>query len=297
LKNNFFSPRYWPTWLGLALLRIISSLPWPVVAVISDGLGYVIFKLYKSRRLISEKNVRVCFPEFTDEKVTQIALRSFQLSTQAMFLTGIAWWASEKRYRKLIQCDTSEIDKHLESGSNIIVLTAHFLGVEAAGVFLSMDRPFMDIYQYAKNPLIQHYVTTKRGRFGGQLIERKEPLRKMMKLIRNQVPLLYLPDQDAGRKGRFVPFFGVQASTFDTLGKMTTLTKAVVLPCTIQILDKGRGVKVQFHTPLTDFPSGDDLKDTLRQNEVMEQLISEMPEQYLWAHKRFKTRPEGEKAF
>jgi len=162
---KFFLPQFWPTWLGLALLRLISSLPWVIVAVISDGMGYVIFKLYKSRRLISEKNVRACFPEYTEEMVTQTALRSFQLSVQAMFLTGIAWWASEKRYRKLIQCDTSEIDKYLESDKNIIVLTAHFLGVEAAGVYLSMDRPFMDIYQYAKNPLIQHYVMTKRGRF------------------------------------------------------------------------------------------------------------------------------------
>jgi len=89
----------------------------------------------------------------------------------------------------------------------------------------------------------------------------------------------------------------LQASTFDTLGKMAALTDAIVLPCTIEILDKGRGVKVQLHAPLTDFPSGDDLQDTLRQNQVLEQLISDMPEQYLWAHKRFKTRPEGETKF
>jgi len=294
---KFFLPQFWPTWLGLALLRLISSLPWSVVALISDKLGWCTYKLYKSRRLIAEKNVRTCFPEYSQQKVSDTVLRSFQLGFQALFFTGVAWWASSKRYKRLVKCDSRILDDHMAQDNNVIVLTPHFVGLETAGVFLSIDRPFMTMYQYAKNPLIHQFVVSKRGRFGGHLVERKEPLRKMLKLIRKKVPLYYLPDQDAGRKGRFVPFFGKNASTFDMLGKMTSLTKAVVIPCSVQILDKGQGLKITLESPLDDFPKNDDELDTIRQNQAVEDLIKKMPEQYLWAHKRFKTRPEGEPKF
>lgn len=297
MKPYFLHPKFWFTWLGLLLLRLLSSLPWPLVALLSDGLGAVAYKLFKSRRDIAEKNIAACFPQWPSEKVSATAKRSFQLSVQAMFFTGVAWWASEKRYKKLVEFDSSALDQLMVSGKNVIVLTPHFVGLETAGVFMSIGRPFMTMYQYAKNKLIQHNVVTKRGRFGGHLVERKEPLRKMLKLLRKGIPLYYLPDQDAGRKGRFAPFFGVKASSFDMLGKMTTMSNAVVIPCTVEIKDKGKGVRITLHAALQDFPKGDDAKDTEMQNKVVEDMIRKMPEQYLWAHKRFKSRPDGEKPF
>jgi KDO2-lipid IV(A) lauroyltransferase len=295
---SFFAPQYWLTWLGLFLLRLISSLPWRLVAIFADGLGYFFYVVYKSRVNIARKNIQTCFPEFSPEKVNETVLRSFQLGAQALFFTGVAWWASKKRYESLVEFDASALDQLMAQDKNIIVLTPHFVGLETAGVYLSIHRPFMTMYQYAKNPLINHYIVNKRGRFGGHLVERKEPLRKMLKLIKQKVPLYYLPDQDAGRKGRFTPFFGVQASTFDMLGKMTQLTDAIILPCSVEIKPKGKGMKIVVQPPLENFPTGDDQRDTEIQNKVIEDLIKTMPEQYLWAHKRFKTRPaEDSKAF
>ncbi len=297
MKASYFLPKYWPTWLGLLLLRLISSLPWRVVAWVSDGIGFLIYHGYKSRREIAEKNISTCFPEWTKEKVQITAKRSFQLATQAMFFTGVAWWASEKRYQSLVEFDSKLLDEHTSSGKNVIVLTPHFVGLEAAGVFMSIDRPYMTMYQYAKNALVHHHVVTKRARFNGYLVERKEPLRRMLKLLKQKIPLYYLPDQDAGRKGLFVPFFGVQASSFDMLGKMAKLSKAIVIPCSVEIQQRGKGIKIRLYPPLKDFPTGDDMNDTLLQNQTVENLIKEFPEQYLWAHKRFKTRPEGEAPF
>lgn len=294
---RYISPKYWPTWFGLCLLRMLSSLPWRCVAVLSDCLGSLVYVCFASRRRIAAKNISSCFPEWSLERVDATVKRSFQLGVQAAFFTGIGWWAPEKRYQSLVECDASLLDEHMTAGKNVIVLTPHFMGLETAGIFLSINRRFMTMYQYAKNALINHKVVTKRGRFGGELVERKEPLRKMLKLVKSGMPLYYLPDQDAGRKGRFAPFFGVPASTFDMLGKMVKLTDAVVIPCTVEIREKGQGIRIKFYPPLLDFPTSDDDLDVARMNKEIETLIRKMPEQYLWAHKRFKTRQEGESAF
>lgn len=296
-KKIFLQVKYWPTWLGLGLLRLFATLPWRLVATLSDGLGWLIYYAYGSRRRIAEKNLSSCFPEWSNKQVQATAKRSFQLGMQAAFFTGIGWWASSRRYRSLVECDASALDAYMAEGKNVIVLTPHFMGLETAGIYLSINRRFMTMYQYAKNALIHHYVVTKRGRFGGELVERKEPLRKMLRLIKSGMPLYYLPDQDAGRRGRFVPFFGVSASTFDMLGKMVKMTDAIVVPCSVEIRPKGQGMRIRFHPPLQGLPSGDDDQDVLLMNQQIESLIRQMPEQYLWAHKRFKTRPEGEAAF
>lgn len=297
MRPTFFLPQYWLTWFGLGLLRLISSLPWPMVAKISDGLGAILYKLAGSRREIARKNIRSCFPELEESEVSVTLLRSFQLSLQAALFTGVGWWASESRYKKLIECDASSIDELIKQGKNVIVLTPHFMGLETAGIYLSIDRQFMTMYQYTKNALVHYFVRQKRSRFGGGLVERKEPLRKMLKLLKSGVPLYYLPDQDAGKKGMFVPFFGIQASTFDMLGKLVKLTDAVVVPCSVEIKEKGQGMCIRFHEPLVEFPTKDDYHDVALMNQKIEELVAQMPEQYLWMHKRFKTRPEGETPF
>ena len=292
-STAYISPKYWPTWLGLGVLRLLSSAPWKMVAVISDGLGSLFYYCYASRRNIATKNLASCFPDWPAERVDSTVKRNFQLGMQAAFFTGVGWWASEDRYKTLVECDASILDEAVASGKNVIVLAPHFMGVETAGIFLSIDRRFMTMHQYAKNALMHHYIVTKRGRFDGELIERKEPLRKMLKLVKGGMPLYYLPDQDAGRKGRFSPFFGIQASTFDMLGKMSKLTEAVVIPSAVEIREKGQGMRITFYPPLDHFPSDDDDQDVLLMNQEIERLIKKMPEQYLWVHKRFKTRPEG----
>lgn len=297
MKIQFLHPKYWPTWFGLFLLRFISSLPWRMVAFISDMVGSITYVLYKSRRLIAQRNIRACFPDYSEEQVSQTVKRSFQLGAQALFFTGVAWWASRKRYQSLVQFDAQALDQYRQNEQNLIILIPHFVGLELAGMSMAIDREIISMFQYAKNELMHHFVVTKRTRFGGYLVERKEPLRKLLKMLRKGLPFYYLPDQDAGRKGRFVPFFGISASSYDMLGKMAKMSHALVLPCSAEILEKGQGLRVTLHPPLENFPSGDDDQDTARQNMAMEELIRQMPEQYLWGHKRFKSRPEGEVPF
>ena len=119
----------------------------------------------------------------------------------------------------------------------------------------------------------------------------------MIKAVRNGTPLYYLPDQDPGSKGVFVPFFDIQTSTYTSLGKLAKLGKAVVVPCMAKITAYGLKIDIIFDPPMEKFPGGDSVEDAATMNKAIENLISIAPEQYFWSHKRFKTRPKGEKPF
>jgi KDO2-lipid IV(A) lauroyltransferase len=193
--------------------------------------------------------------------------------------------------------NSEHYDKALAEEKNIILLAPHFAALETAGIRLSCKQPVVTMYQYSKNLLVNRMIVKRRPRFEGAIVERKEPLRNLVKFIKKGMPFYYLPDQDAGRKGLFVPFFTEQASTFPMLGKFARLGNAVVIPCTSKLEPWGMGLTISLGEPLADFPSGDDLEDTKRMNQEVEKLIRKLPSQYLWAHKRFKTRPDSDAKF
>lgn len=211
---------------------------------------------------------------------------------QSLFTTPMHWWISSKRFNKLVTVKGREAyDQALSENKNIIVLAPHFTALDVGGYVLAQERPMLTMYQYAKNELIDEVVKRGRLRFGGILVERKEPLRNLIRAIRKGHPFYYLPDQDAGRKGVFVPFFHEQAATYSMLGKFTEMTDAVVIPCRTRTKPWGQGYEVILSEPLANFPSGVELADATRMNEAVADLIRPNPEQYFWVHKRFKTRP------
>lgn len=290
--SSFLSPRYWPTWLSLGFFRVLSFLPLPLVAILGQGVGLMFYALGPSRRGIALKNISVCFPELTVDEVRTINRRHYQMAGQALFATPMNWWISQRRYNRLVTVHgRQDYDAALESGRNIIILAPHFAAIEVAGHILAQERPMLSMYQYSKNGLIDEIVRRGRTRFGGVMVERKAPMRNLIRAIRKGHPFYYLPDQDAGSKGVFVPFFHELASTYSMLGKFAEMTDALVIPCRTRIRPWGRGYDIFLNPPLANFPSGDELKDTSRMNEEVANLIKPNPEQYFWVHKRFKTRP------
>ncbi len=296
--SDYLHPKYWPSWFGFGLLRAVSWLPLPVIAIIGNILGTLVFVLMKSRRNIAIRNLSACFPELTPQQHQQKAKRCFQLVAITTLNMGVNWWASPDRLERLVSYEGKEhYDKAIDEGRNIILLAPHAIALEMGGLLLSRERDMITMYQATRKPLLNDMVKDRRGRFGGILVERRAPLRSLLKLIKAGNPFYYLPDQDAGDKGLFVPFFGIQASTFPMLSKFAKLGNAVVLPCFTHILPKGAGWHVMIGEPLENFPDQDELADTRRMNEVIESMISKAPEQYFWVHKRFKTRPDGETDF
>jgi len=296
--TDYLHPRYWLTWLGFGLLRLISLLPLPAIALMADALGSLMFRVMKSRRNIALKNVVVAYPEISNREREAIVKRCFQLIAFTTIGIGVNWWAPESRLRRLVTFDGKHhYDAAVEEGRNIILLAPHAIALEMAGLVMSTERPMITMYQHTRKLLLNDMVKAKRGRFKGLLVERKEPLRNLVKLIRAGNPFYYLPDQDAGDKGVFVPFFGIEASTYPMLSKFAKLSGAVVLPCFTYIRPKGQGWHVIVGPALEHFPGDSDEDDARRMNETIESMINVGPEQYFWVHKRYKTRPDGDTDF
>lgn len=298
--KQYASPRYWPTWLGLGLLRLLAFLPLPLLAFIGYGLGMVFYFLHPTRRNIALKNISVCFPELSVKEQKRINRRHFCLLGQSAITISMNWWISPARFDRLVHLSGKEYyDQAITEGKKIILLAPHFISIEVSGLALQRERPMVGMYQYMKNSLMNTVALNGRQRFcpEGIMFERKEPLRTLLRILNKGYPFLYSPDQDAGRKGAFVPFFHPLASTTPALSKFIQITKSVVIPCRNRILPWGRGYEVILGEPLEGLASGNDEADATAMNRAIETMVRKEPAQYLWVHKRFKTRPEGEPKF
>lgn len=299
LLRRFCAPRFWPLWLAIALLRALAWLPLPVIYALGCVAGDAAYALHGSRRRIARRNLRACFPDKRDADIRRLAREHFRALVIAVLAGGIAWWGGRARLRRLTQFRGRDIyDNARARGANIIVLAPHFMGLEHGGMRLSVDAPMVSMYQRHKNPLLDALIHRRRARFGAIQYDRRRAPKAMLRLIRAGRPFYYLPDQDPGRNAAvFAPFFGVPAATFSALGRIARLADATVIPCATRLLPRGRGFEVMFGAPLANYPSGDDIADATAMNRAIEDLIARAPAQYLWSHRRFKTRPPGEEAF
>ncbi len=297
---HFLHPRYWLTWLGLSIMVGISLLPFRVIVSLGSLLGLVLFYLAKSRKRVVMRNLERCFPEWDKKHRLKIVRQNFIATGRAALESIFAQRVSAKRLQSVVKCrGQHHLDQVIAGNSNVILLFGHFCAIETAGMYLASSHVIVDIYKPPHNKLVDAAIRNRRYRFGmGTLLRVSDGIKPAIRAVKRGELFFYLPDQDAGRKnGMFVPFFDIQASTFGVLGKITKLTSAVVLPCFIRQLPAGKGYELTIEAPLENFPSGDDYQDTLRINTVLEKEVREMPDQYLWVHRRFKTRPEGEKEF
>jgi KDO2-lipid IV(A) lauroyltransferase len=301
--RDFLHPRYWPDWLALAFLRLVALLPLPLIAAVGAVLGELFYYVIPRRRRIATTNIRACFPELSPRAQRRLVRAHFRSFAQAALATPISWWGSEKRMKRLVRTPGKEhFDRALAEKKPVILLVAHFVAIEVAGMVLAPDYFMIDMYKRPKNLFFDWLIRTRRTRFvprhGGLLIERREGIKPVIRGLRKGGSFYYLSDQDQGRDGAvFAPFFGVPAATLTALSRLTQLTGAVVIPCFARQRPWGKGYELIFQPPLDHFPSDDVLADTTRMNKVIEDAVRTMPDQYFWSHRRFKTRPEGEPPF
>jgi KDO2-lipid IV(A) lauroyltransferase len=289
-----YHPAYWPTWLGLWLMRVITLLPLPMLWVLGSVLGAFVHLFPSKIKNVALTNVGLCFPELGKKGQRRLVRRHFRSLGVSIICYGLGWWASVSRLNRLMKARERHFyDNTVASGRNIIILAPHFLALDITGIWLSSERGMISMYRESRNRLIDRMLR-RRTRFGGIIFERKSNLKALIRKIREGRPFYYLPDQDpGGAEGVFVPFFGVPAATVTALSRIAKMTEAVVIPCYNRILPWGRGFEVRFEEPLYDFPSDDPEKDARRMNEEVERVVRQNPEQYLWGYRRFKTRPEG----
>lgn len=279
--------------VALGILWLLHWLPLPILRALGWVIGHLLFVLARERRNVVVTNLRLCFPAMTGSARWNLARRHVVAFTQAFLDRSILWWAPRARLEKMLTIRGLE---HLENGREqpTILLSAHFLGLDAGWTALSFGRRMLGYYSNQKNPVFDDVLLAGRMRFGDPLlIPRLESVRKVIKCVHEGLPLYYFPDQDYGpRDALFVPFFGVPAATISGLSRMARMTGARVVPCLTRMTS--RGYQLEIHPAWDEFPSDNIEADTLRQNRFIESQVLTMPEQYFWLHKRFKTRPPGE---
>ena len=283
------------TRLGVFLLWLLHPLPLPVLAWIGNGMGLLLYVLAAERRKVAAINLRLCFPAMGEVERARLVQRNFMVFGRSLIERSILWWSSGERIRKLVRVEGLE---HFEAakGHPTIFLTPHFVGMDAGGQWIAQQVDTVCMYSNQKNLYLTDLLLKKRGRFRNQrLYARQEGLRPIIRGMRENLPFIYPPDQDQGIKdGAFIPFFGVPAATMTSVPRIARMTGAKVVPSITRVLPGGKGYVLQFYPPWENYPTDDVIADTCRVNEFIEQRVLEMPEQYFWLHKRFKTRPEGE---
>ncbi len=281
----------------LALIWLVHFLPLTVQAAIGNAAGWVLYWLIAERRRVTRINLAKCFPHMTGRERERLSQAHFRIFVRSFIERGMLRWSSPARVERLVRIEGIE---HLEAleGRPLILLAPHFVGVEFGGLRLAMNRMMVTMFSRQKDPAFDRFLYTYRTRFGGLAVSRQEGYRKAMRAIKGGWPYYYMPDLDFGpKRSIFVPFFNVPAATVTGLSYIARLTKAAVLPCVTRVLPGGGGYAIRLYPAWTDFPGGDVAADTRRMMAFIEERVLEMPEQYFWLHKRFKTRPAGEAGF
>ena len=296
-RAAFFHPRFWLLWLGLGVLWLVVQLPYKVQLCIGRVLGGLMYRVAGDRRRIAARNLELCFPEKTAAERERLLKDNFASTGIAFLEMAMSWWWSKPRLAKLAHVEGLEhLEQAQQEGKGVILMAFHFTTLEIGAALLGQMHTIDGMYREHNNPLFDFIQRRGRERHNADsLAVERDDVRGMLKLLRSGRAIWYAPDQDYGAKQSiFVPLFGIPAATVTATSKFAKLGKALVVPFTQQRLADGSGYKLVIHAPLSDFPGESDEADCLRINQWVERAIRECPEQYLWAHRRFKTRPPGE---
>lgn len=277
---------------ALFLMWLVHWLPLPALSALGRAFGRLVFAFGRERRRVALTNLGLCFPAMSEAEKSALARRHFEAFGRSFLERGILWWASPARIRRVARVEGLE---RLPADRPVILLVPHFVGLDMGWTRLTLEMDMVSIYANQKNLLFNAALYRGRLRFGGsELLSRQEGTRRAIRAMKAGKPFYYLPDMDYGSRDTiFVPFFGVPAATITGLSRLARMTGATVLPVVTRRVDDG--YIVQIGAPWEDFPGASIESDTRRMNAFIEQEVLKMPEQYFWLHKRFKTRPPGEK--
>ncbi len=291
---SFWHPRYWPTWTGIALLRLCVLLPYRPMMAVGRVLGRVGMLLAGRRRHFVDTNLRLCFPELDAAARQSLARRHFEAVGMAFMDFAIAWWWPDERIYPLVTTEGQEhIEKAMARGKGAIFLTAHFTSIEISGRLLAKLCPALPMYRPNANPLLERIMVENRERHVERTIPRSD-VRLMVRTLKDGKGVWFAPDQNFGGKGCvFAPFFGIAASSNPSLSRFADMTGAAVVPFIVFRRPEG-GYHMIVEPALDPFPSGNSTADITAYNKITERWVRQAPAQYNWLHRRFKKRPPGE---
>jgi len=301
MHDHLNRPAFWshlPAWLLFAFCWLLAHLPYRLLLSFGRGLGCLFKILFKSRRAVIEKNIQSCFPELTEPE-QQVLIRQNYRETGMMVSQTLRTFLnrSPQPFKDLEVEGKEHLEKALAAKQGILLVSGHFTALDVGGRAICEQFPIAGVYRPHKNPVQEYVVKKARLNYADAMFSRDE-LKGMVKYLKSGGILWYAPDQDY-RRGQsiFTDFFGTPASTITATHQLARISGCQVMFYAVKRIDQQPFYQLSVSAPLADFPSKDVQADTQRVNNQIEQMVKQSPEQYLWLHKRFKTRPPGSESF
>ena len=296
INTNFIHPKYFPTWILILLMRIGVLIPFRLQVFFGKMIGKLIYLVMTKLRKIAYTNISNCFPEKKQPQVTLLVKKHFEAVGVSLFETANAYYASDKKIKKMITINNEQhFTEALKKEGGIILLCSHFMPLMLGSRALLIKHTIANIYRPQNNKLFDQVMVKGYVKNGAVMIKSTDT-RSIVKAINNSLPIWYAPDQDLGRNNSiFAPLFGIQTATASATSRLAKNNNTRVIP--YSFIRTKHGYEMSFDKPLKNYPSGDAIQDASKTNQILEKQILKNPEQYLWIHRRFKTRPDGEKNF
>ncbi|WP_158783102.1 Kdo(2)-lipid IV(A) acyltransferase [Pantoea sp. BAV 3049] len=289
-------PRYWFTWLGIGSLYLLVLLPYPLLYHLGCGLGRLSMRFLKRRVEVARRNLELCFPGMPQAEREAMVVRNFESVGMGLIETGMAWFWPNWRITKWFHVSGLEhIDKAHQDGKGVLLIGMHFLTLELGARIFGIHNPGIGVYRPNDNALLDWLQTWGRMRSNKSMLDRKD-LKGMIRALKNGDIIWYAPDHDYGPKSSvFVPFFGVEKAA-STKGSYLLIRSGqpAVIPFVPRRLPYGKGYEMVILPEEQAIPLDDEAATAARMNKVVEHGVLMAPEQYMWLHRRFKSRPAGE---
>ena len=290
-------PRYWRIWFGIALLWLLVKLPYPMIYRIGCSLGHLAQRFMTRRVHIANRNLALCFPQMSEKERHQLLRKNFESVGMGLMETGMAWFWSDKRMARWFDVTGTGMEpvKALQAqNKGVLLIGIHFLTLEMGARMFGMQVPGIGVYRPNDNPVIDLLQTWGRMRSNKSMLDRKD-LKGMVRALKGGEVIWYAPDHDYGRKSSvFVPFFAVeQAATTSGTWMLARMSKAAIVPFVPKRKANGQGYELIMLEPEFDPPLEDAETTAIWMNGIIEKCIMLAPDQYMWMHRRFKSRPEG----
>lgn len=258
------------------------------------GLGRAVYHLVKKRRKIADVNLRLCYPDMDEAERSALVKANMENTGMAIFESAMAWWWPTwriKRVKGRIE-GIEHLEKAAQEGKGVLLLVPHIMHLEIASRVMGLEQKSVAFYRPHNNALMDYFTLKGRLRSNEYVIGKRD-VKSLLKALHDKKVAYYLPDQDYGRnRSVFVPFFAVQdaASTTGTL--LFAKSKKCATLSIVLRRDEHNKYNIAVQPELENFPSDDEKADITQVNQRMEMAINHAPEQYMWLHRRFKTRPD-----
>ncbi|HCW97361.1 MULTISPECIES: kdo(2)-lipid IV(A) palmitoleoyltransferase [Pantoea] len=294
--RSMLHPRYWVTWLGLGILWLLVQLPYPLLMRLGANAGTLSRHFLKRRERITRRNIELCFPGIAENDIERMIAGNFASLGMALAETGIAWFWSDRAVRKLFEVSgLQHLQSAMEQKRGVMVIGVHFMSLELGGRISGLCQPMMAMYRPHNNRAMEWAQTKGRMRSNKAMIDRRD-LRGMVHALKKGESVWFAPDQDYGPKGSvFAPLFAVEkAATTNGTFVLSRLANPAMLTIALIRNPDNYGYQLIIDPALENYPHTDEAAAAAYMNKVIESQILRAPEQYLWLHRRFKTRPPGE---